>query len=170
MVWKSSPRAQGRTSGGCEKIFFFLLLSFLKNIHINLLSYLFVGNSEVIHSFPGIHGFEAPILRPPYAKSWFIGKDPDAGKDWRQEEKGAVENEIVDGITDWTDVRLSTLWEIVKDREAWCAVVHRVTKSHTGLSDWATWIDRKISKFILFKYIEHSWQNKVLRPRTGLNI
>ena len=38
---------------------------------------------------------EAPILRPPDAKSWLIGKDPDAGKDWRQEEKGMTEQEMV---------------------------------------------------------------------------
>ena len=38
---------------------------------------------------------EAPILRPPGAKSWLIGKDPDAGKDWRWEEKGTTEDEIV---------------------------------------------------------------------------
>ena len=38
---------------------------------------------------------EAPILQPPDAKSWFIWKDPDAGKDWRQEEKGRTEDEMV---------------------------------------------------------------------------
>ena len=38
---------------------------------------------------------EAPILRPPEAKSQFIGKDPDAGKDWRQEEKHMTEDEMV---------------------------------------------------------------------------
>ena len=38
---------------------------------------------------------EAPILWPPDGKNWFIGKDPDAGKDWRQEEKGMTESEIV---------------------------------------------------------------------------
>ena len=38
---------------------------------------------------------EAPILWPPDLKSQFIGKDPDAGKDWGQEEKGATENEVV---------------------------------------------------------------------------
>ena len=37
----------------------------------------------------------APILRPPDAKSWLIGKDSDAGKDWRQEEKRAAEDEMV---------------------------------------------------------------------------
>ena len=38
---------------------------------------------------------EAPILWPPDAKSWLIGKDPDAGKDWRQKEKAVAENEMV---------------------------------------------------------------------------
>ena len=38
---------------------------------------------------------EAPVLWPPNAKSWLTGKDPDAGKDWRQEEKGMTEDEIV---------------------------------------------------------------------------
>ena len=38
---------------------------------------------------------EVPILWPPDAKSWLIGKDSDAGKDWRQEEKGTTENEMV---------------------------------------------------------------------------
>ena len=38
---------------------------------------------------------EVPILRPPDAKSWLIGKDPDVGKDWRQEEKGTTEDEMV---------------------------------------------------------------------------
>ena len=38
---------------------------------------------------------EVLILWPPDAKSWLIGKDPDAGKDWRQKEKGVVEDEMV---------------------------------------------------------------------------
>ena len=39
---------------------------------------------------------EAKILWPPDAKNWLIGKDPDAGKDWRQEEKGMTEDEMVE--------------------------------------------------------------------------
>jgi len=45
---------------------------------------------------------ETPIFWPPYVKNWLIGKDPDAGKDWRQEEKGMTEDELV-GWHYWLD-------------------------------------------------------------------
>ena len=46
-----------------------------------------------------------------------------------------TEDDISDSITDSIDMSLSKLWEIVKDREAWHAALHGVTKSQTGLSD-----------------------------------
>ena len=61
---------------------------------------------------------EAPIFRLPDAKSWLVGKDPDAGKYWRQEEKGTTEDEMV-GWHHPMDMSLSKLWEMVKDRGAW---------------------------------------------------
>ena len=75
------------------------------------------------------------LLWPPDAKSQLIGKNLDAGKDWGQEKKEATEDEM-DGVTDSMDMSLSKLREIVKDREAWYAAVHGVTKSRTRLSDW----------------------------------
>ena len=78
---------------------------------------------------------EAPILWLSDAESWLIRKDPDAGKDWRQEGKGATENEMVDGILDSMDMNWSKLWEIVEDRDAWHTVVYGVTKMWTQLSD-----------------------------------
>ena len=88
-------------------------------------SWIFIGRTDV--------EVETLILRPPDAKNWLIGKDPDARKDWRREEKGTTEGEMV-GWLDGHEFKQAP--GLVMDREAWCAAVHGVAKSHTQLSNW----------------------------------
>ena len=91
-------------------------------------SWIFIGRTDA----------EAPILWPPDAKSYFIWKDPNAGKDWGQEEKEATEDETV-GWHHWINAHeFEQSPEIVKDRKAWCATVHGASKSQTQLNEWTT--------------------------------
>jgi len=66
-------------------------------------SWIFIGRTDT--------EAEAPILWPPDAKNWLIRKNPDAEKDWRQEEKGTTEDEMVGWHHRLNDVSLSKLWE-----------------------------------------------------------
>ena len=91
------------------------------------------GNQPWI--FIGRADAEAPVLWLPGVKSRLIGKDPDAGKDWRQKEKGM---RWLDSITDSMDMSLGKLWKIVKGRVACRAEVYGATKSRMWLSDWTT--------------------------------
>ena len=81
---------------------------------------------------------ESPILWPPDAKSRLIGKDPDAGKDWGQKEKGVPEAEMV-GWHPWLnghEFRQTQLDN--EEQEAWRHAVHEITKSRTWLSNLTT--------------------------------
>ena len=86
---------------------------------------------------------EAPILCPPDAKNWLIGKDPDIGKDWRQEEKGTTEDEMVrwdhqlNGPS--PDTSPSKLHELVMDGEACCSPWGHKELDKTDWMNWTDW-------------------------------
>ena len=92
-------------------------------------SWMFIGRTDVEAA--------TPILWPPDAKNLLIGKDPDAGKDWRQEEKGTAEDVWLNGIIDSVDMSLGELRELVMDREAWRAVLQSMGSQRVR-HDWAT--------------------------------
>ena len=104
---------------------------------------------------------ETPVLWPPHAKSWLIGKDSDAGRDWGQEEKRTTEDEMA-GWHHWLDdVSLSELWELVLDREAWRAAIHGVEKSRTRLSDWSDLMWKFIYNVVLVSGVQWMIQSYI---------
>ena len=91
-------------------------------------SWVFFGRTDV--------KAETPVLWRPHAKIWLIGKDPDGGRDWGQEEKWMTEDEMA-GWHHWLDGH-EFEWTLgVGDGQgAWHASIHEVLKSETWLSNW----------------------------------
>ena len=121
-------------------------------------SWVFIGRTDV--------EAETPILWPPDAKSWLIWKDPDAGEDWGQEERGRQWMRWMDGITDSMDMGLGRLRQLVMDSEDWHAVVHGVAKGHKWLSNWTEleeWLAAHSSSFLVNSLDRRAWQAIVHR-------
>ena len=92
------------------------------------------SNQSILKEISPEYALEGLILWPPDVKSRLTGKDPDDGKNWRQEEKGYQRTRWMESITithDSMEVNWTKLQEIIKDREAWGTAVHGVTESDT---------------------------------------
>ena len=112
---------------------------------------------------------EAPILWPPDVKNWLNGKDPGAGKDWRQEEKGIPENEMVGWHHRPIHVSLSRLQELVMDREAWHALWDSPWGSplcspwgrkESNTTEWLNWIKTYVIEIeitVSLPLLSHQW-------------
>ena len=101
------------------------------------------SNQTILKEINPNYSLEGLLLKlklhqPPDEKGWFIGKGPDAVKVWEQEKKGQQRIRWLNGITDSMDMNLNKSRKIVKDRDAWHATVHGVTKSQAWLSNWTT--------------------------------
>ena len=93
-------------------------------------SWIFIGRTDAVA--------ETSILWLPDVKNWLIGKDPATGKDWRYEEKGTTEDEMVGWhhhLVTWA-CPSGQFQQSVPDRETWFAAVCEVAKSESRLSDW----------------------------------
>ena len=106
-------------------------------------SWVFVGRTDA--------KAETPILWPPHAKSWLIGKDScceGLGAGGEGDDRGWQRMRWLDGITDSMDMNFSELRKMVMDREAWRAAIHGVTKIQTRLSDWTelNWTEHTLRK------------------------
>ena len=100
-------------------------------------SWLFIGRTDL--------EAETPILWPPDSKNWLIGKDPDAGNDWRQEEKGTTEDEIV-GWHHWLDAHDFEQALGVGDRQGSLVCCSSWGNKESDMTEWLNWTDLQISK------------------------
>ena len=95
-------------------------------------SWVFIGRTDA--------EAEAPILWPPDVKNWRLGKDPDAGKDWRQEEKGMTEDEMV-GWHHWLDRNEFEQALGVSDGQESLAYCSPWVHKELDMTEWLNWTE-----------------------------
>ena len=108
------------------------------------------GNESWIFSGRTDAEAEVPILWPLDAKNWFLGKDPSAGKDWKKEEKRAVENKMIGWHHQLNGHEFEQTSGDSKDREAWCATVH--ARLPGVRHNWVTELNCRIPKNYYFNF------------------
>ena len=87
---------------------------------------------------------ETPVLWPPHAKSWLIGKDSDAGRDWGQEEKGTTEEEMA-GWHHWLDGRESQWTPRVGDGQGGLACCDSWGRKESDMTERLNWTELKVN-------------------------
>ena len=130
-------------------------------------SWIFIGRTDA--------EAEAPVLWPPDAKSWFLRKDPDVGKDWRLEEKGPTKDEMV-GLHHW--LKAHEFEQALEDGEGQGSLACNSPwgRKESWLSDWTTTRSDQVScykffkgrnvSYIFFLYLEYTLQSDMHRAKT----
>ena len=96
--------------------------------------WMFIGRTDVES--------ETPIFWPPDEKNWLTGKDPDAGKDWRQEEKGTTENEMV-GWHHWVDGHEFQQAPGVGDGQGSLVCCSPWGQKELDMTEWLNWTEEE---------------------------
>ena len=96
---------------------------------------------------------ETPVLWPPHAKSWLIGKDSDAGRDWGQEEKGTTEDEMA-GWHHWLDGRESEWTPGLGDGQGGLACCDSWGRKESDTTEWLNWTELNWSVYQFFISLE----------------
>ena len=112
-------------------------------------SWVFIGRTDA--------KAETPILWPPDAKNWLIWKDPNAGRDWGQEEKGWQRMRWLDGITDSMDLSMGKLLELVMDKGG-LACCGSWGPKDSDMTEWLNWIKIHVINTCLKAWKKQHWK------------
>ena len=115
---------------------------------------------------------ETPILWPPDAKNWLIGKDPDAQKDWRQEEKGTTVDEISGSVDEtvawyhWLDGHEFELASGVGDRQGRLACCSPWGHKVLDMTEQLNWTELKPCEGSSLETLLYTWRNQSMNEAT----